>query len=90
MISIDHISINRQHSGLNNQGIIDRWKPYKYCFIPISGIRNQCLQYFLNAIYHDIDEIKKSTILWSILYWGQYLICRTNDNALMFNRMLDY
>ena len=40
MISIDHVSINRQHSGLNNQGIIDRWKHCKYYFIPIFGIRN--------------------------------------------------
>ena len=79
MISIDHVSINRQPSDLNNQGNFDRWKPYKYCFIPISGIRSQCLQYCLNAIYHEIDKIKKSTILWSVLYWVniQYVVRMT-------------
>ena len=24
------------------------------------------------------------------MYWGQYPVCRTNDNAFIFNRMLGY
>ena len=34
--------------------------------------------------------IKKATILWSVVHWGQYTVCRTNDNAFVFNQMLDY
>ena len=67
MISIDNVSINRQPGDLNNQGIVDRQKTYKFLIIPISGIRNQCLQYFLNAFYYDIDKIKKA-LFFSKLY----------------------
>ena len=35
-------------------------------------------------------KFKKSTILWLVVYWGQYTICRTNDNASIFNRILSY
>ena len=90
MISLDDGSINRQSGDLNNKCIIDRCKSYKFRFIPISGNINQCVQYCLNAFYHDIDEIKKATILWSVVYWGQYSIYRTNYNTIVFNRMLDY
>ena len=50
IIFIDDVSINCQPGYLNNQGIIDCWKTYKFRFIPISGIRNQCLQYCFNFL----------------------------------------
>ena len=37
MISLNDDSINRQTDYLNNQGLIDRWKTYKFPFIPISS-----------------------------------------------------
>ena len=33
-------------------------------------------------------ELKKSTILWSVIHLGKYAICRNNDNSLIFNWML--
>ena len=29
-------------------------------------------------------------MLWVVVHWGQYPVCRTNDNAFIFNRMLGY
>ena len=49
-----------------------------------------CLQYCLNAFYHDVDDLKKTTILLSVVYWGQYAVFRTNNNAFIFNLMLGY
>ena len=72
------------------KGIILYWETYKFRNIKISSNRNQCLQYYLNAFYHDVDDFKKATILWSVAHWGQYAVCRTNDNSFVFNRMLGY
>ena len=58
--------------------------------VDISGNINQCFKYFLNAFYRDITEIKKAIILWSVAHWSQYPLCRTNDNAFIFNWMLGY
>ena len=89
IIFSDDVSINCQPDDLTNQGINDRWKTYNFRFILISGNKNQCLQYCLNALYHDIDGIIKATILWLVVHQAQYSICRTNDNAFVFNRMID-
>ena len=40
--------------------------------------------------YHDVGNIKKSTILWSCVHWSKQRIARLNDNAFIFNRMLGY
>ena len=69
MISASDVSIICQDGDLDNQGIIDHYKSHKFRVIDISGHRNQCLQYSLNNVYHDINEIKKSTILWSVVHW---------------------
>ena len=63
MISMYHGTINRQVSNLENQGVIVCWETYKFRSNKTSGNRNQCLQYYLNALYHDVDDLKKSTIL---------------------------
>ena len=75
---------------MDNKGIISCWETYKFRSIKISGNRNQCLQYCLNIFYHEGDDFKKATILWSVVHWGQYTVCRTNDNAFVLNQMLDY
>ena len=62
----------------------------KFRSIKISGNRNQCLQYCLNIFYHEGDDFKKATILWSVAHWGQYPVMRTNDNVFIFNWMLGY
>ena len=90
MISLNADIINRQDGNKENKGVIDCWETYKFRFIKISGSRNQCLQYCLNAFYHDVNELKKATILWSVAHWGQYEVCRTNENDVVFNRMLGY
>ena len=90
MVSLNDGSINRQPGDLNNQGIIDPLKSYEFHFIPIFGNYNQCLQYWLNAFYHDIDEIKNVTIFWSAVHWVQYPTYRTNDNVFVFNQMIGY
>ena len=90
MIARNHDIINRQAGNLENKDIIYCWETYKFRSIKISGNRNQCLQYCLNAFYHDVDDFKKVTILWSVAHWGQYVVCRTNDNAFIFNRILSY
>ena len=59
-------------------------------FFEISSKRNQCLQYSLNAFYHNIGKIKKGTILWSVLRWGQFTTYCSKDNTFIFNRMLGY
>ena len=88
MISINHETFNRQVGNLQNKGIIYCWETYKLRSIEISGNRNQSLQYCLNAFYHDVDDLKKVTIRWSVAHWDQYPVMRTNDNAFIFNRML--
>ena len=90
MITLDTDIINRQVGNVENKGIIFCWETYKFHAIKISGNRNQYLQYFLNDFYHDVDDLKKATILWSVAHWGQYAVCRTNDNSFVFNRMLGY
>ena len=47
-------------------------------------------KYCHNVFYHDVDDFKKAIILWSVVYWGQYTVCRTNDNTFILNRMLRY
>ena len=90
MITLDTDIINSQVGNVDNKGIISCWETYKLRTIKISGNINQCLQYSLNAFYHDVDDLKKATILWSVAHWSQYQVCRTNDTAFMFNRMLGY
>ena len=88
MIALNTEIINRQDGNVEHKGIILCLETYKFLAIKISGNRNQCLQYCLNAFYHDVDDFKKATILWSVAHWGQYAVCRTNDNTFVFNRML--
>ena len=58
---------------------------YKFRSIKIYGYRNQYLQYCLNSFYYDVDDLKKATILWTVVHWGQYDVCRTNDNAFILS-----
>ena len=90
MISVHTPTTNLQSDVPNNFSIIDRWDRCKFRIVEMSGSRNQCLQYCLNAFYHDIDYIKKVTIVWSCAYWSKLGVCMINDNAFMFNRMLGY
>ena len=41
-------------------------------------------------LFHDIDNIKKATILWSCIYLSKPGISMLNDNAFVFNRMLGH
>ena len=66
MIALNADIINRQDGNKENKGVIDCWETHKFRSIKISGTRNQCLQYCLNAFYHDVDDLKKATILWSV------------------------
>ena len=66
MISINYETINRQVGTLQNKGIIYCWETYKFRSNKISWVRHQGLQYVLNAFYHDVDDFKKATILWSV------------------------
>ena len=68
MIVINHDTINRQADNLQNKGIIHCLESYKFRCIKISGNRNQCLQYCLNAFYYDVDDLKKGIILWSVVH----------------------
>ena len=90
MISLNADIINRQDGNKENKGVIDCWETRKFRPVKRSGSRNQYLQYYLNAFYHDVNELKKATILLSVAHWGQYEVCRTNENAVLFNRMLGY
>ena len=84
-------STDNVNSGVpSKEGIIDCWHRCKFRIVKISGYQNQCLQFCLNAFYNDVDNIKKATILWSCDYWSKERICRLDDNALVFNRMLGY
>ena len=58
MIAINHDIINREVGNVEDKGIIFCWETYKFRTIKISGYRNHCLQYFLNAFYHDVDDLK--------------------------------
>ena len=88
MISVPTPTTNLQSDVPNNVGIIDRWDRCKFRIVEISGSRNQCLQYCLNAFYHDIDYIKKATILWSCTHWSRLGVSMLNDNVFKFKRML--
>ena len=90
MIAVNNNSINRQVGNVRNKGIVFQWETYKFRSIEICGKRNQYLQFCLHAFYHDVDYLKKATILWSVAHWGQRAVRRTNDNAFIFNRMLGY
>ena len=74
MIARNHDIINRNADNLENKGIIYCWETYKFRSIKIFSNRYQCLQYCLNAFYHDVDDLKKGTILWSVAHWGQYSV----------------
>ena len=84
------LTINIQSGVPNNVGIIDHWHRCKFRVVRVSEHGNQCLQYCLNAFYHDIDNIKKATILWSCVHWSKPGISMLNDNAFVFNRMLGH
>ena len=84
-------STDNVNSGVpNKEGIIDRWHRCKFRTVTISGCQKQCLQFCLNAFHNDVDNLRKATLLWSCAYWGKEQICRLNDNAFVFNRMLGY
>ena len=51
-------------------------------------VETNVLHHFLNT--DGINEIKKATILWSVLNWGQYSTSRYNDSAFVFNWMVGY
>ena len=59
VIALNAELINRQDGNEENKGIILCWEMYTFRSITISGSRNQCLQYCLNAFYHDVDHLKK-------------------------------
>ena len=90
MISVPTPTTNLQSDILNNVGVIDRWDRRKFRIVEISSSRNQCLQFCLNAFYHDINYMKQATILWSCVHWIKLGVCMINDNAFVFNRMLGY
>ena len=68
MIALNAELINRQDGNVENKGIILCWETYTFRSIKISSSRNQCLQYYLIDFYHDVDDLKKATILWSVAY----------------------
>ena len=88
MIALNHDIINRQAGNLESKGIIYCWETYKFRSIEIFGNRKQCLQYCLNAFYHDVDYLKEATILWLVAHWVQCPVMHINDNAFISNRML--
>ena len=63
MISATDYPIIPQVDDLNNQGIIDHWNSHKSCVVDVFGRRNQYLQYSLDPLCCDINEIKKATII---------------------------
>ena len=63
-------------------------KPISSVSVKYLVIKNECLQYCLNAFDHDVDDLEKATILCSVVHWDQYAIYRTNDNAFIFNWIL--
>ena len=90
MISVYTPPTNLQSDILNNVGVIDRWARRKFRIDEISSTRSQCLQFSLNAFYHDINYIKQATILWSCAHWSKPGVSMLNDNAFVSNRMLGY
>ena len=46
--------------------------------------------YALNAFYKDVDDLKKTSVLWNGVNWSNKPEMRCNDNAFVFNRMLGY
>ena len=59
MTSLNADIINLQVGNKENKGVIYCWETYKFRSVKISGSRNQCLQYCLNAFYNDVNELKK-------------------------------
>ena len=70
IIALNTEIINRQDDNLENKGIILCWETYKFRYINISDNRNQCLQYCLNAFYHDVDDLKKKQQFFGQLHIG--------------------
>ena len=48
---------------------------YAFRRVDISGIVNQYIMYALNAFYKDVDDLKKSSILWNVVNWSTDLKC---------------
>ena len=59
IISINHETVNRQFGNLQKKDIIYCWETYNFCFIKISGNKNECLQFCLNAFDHDVDDLER-------------------------------
>ena len=59
MIEVNDNTINRQVGNVQNKGVVFRWETHKFRSVDISGRRNQCLQFCLNAFYHDVNDLKK-------------------------------
>ena len=66
------------------------WKAINSVALKYLVIEINCLQYCLNAFYYDVDDLKKGTILWFVVHWDLYPVCRKNDNTFTFKRMLGY
>ena len=63
MMSAPNPTINLHFGVPNNVSVIDCWHRRKFRIARILEHKNKCLQYCLNAFYHDIGYIKKATIL---------------------------
>ena len=83
MIALNAEIINRQDGNVEIK--VSFYAGKRINFVPV-----RYMVMVINAFYHDVDDLKKATILWSVAHWGQYEVCRTNDNAFVFNRMLCY
>ena len=90
LIALNTDIINRQDGNVENKGIIYVGKPINSVPIRYLVIENNVYNIALMLSIMTLMILKKATILWSVAHWGQYPVCRTNDNGFIFNRMLGY
>ena len=46
--------------------------------------------YALNAFYKDVDDLKKTSVLWNVINWSNTPEIWCNNNAFVFNKMIGY
>ena len=44
-------------------------KAFVFCRVEIGGKGNQYLQFTLNVVYKDVNDLKHATVLWNLVNW---------------------
>ena len=75
---------------IKNTTVVAYSKAFVFRRVEIGGKGNQYLQFTLNLVYKDDNDLKHATFLWNLVNWWSTKVIRCKDNAFFFNIMLGY